>query len=171
MPDDYIRQWGDPDLYERAAVVEVFDDLLRRQAARLCRRLVAADGAGLAATQVGLLRRMFAFRMHPDDEAQVLVNPVVVERSQELTTFYEGCLSFNTIGVAVTRPVAVRVTARDVDGNPVELECRDFAASLMQHEIDHLDGILTLHRAAPQERRRATQRLLETAAGIEPLAA
>jgi peptide deformylase len=164
MPDDFIRQWGDPELYERAHVVTVFDDLLRAQAARLRRTLDEAGGAGLAATQVGLLRRMFAFRLSHEHETEVLVNPRVVWRSDEVETFVEGCLSFNTVAVAVRRPSAVRVAGYDFHGNAVEYDCEDFAASLMQHEIDHLDGILTLHRADRAERYRAVTALLaETA--------
>jgi peptide deformylase len=155
MPDDYIFQWGSPALYEKAPLVNVFDDLLRAQATRLCRRLQAADGAGLAATQVGSLQRMFAFRITPKDATEVLVNPRVVWRSKHLELFTEGCLSFNSVLVAVRRPFAVRVIGYDVYGNEREFECEDFGASLMQHEIDHLDGILTLHRAEPAERYRA----------------
>lgn len=164
MPDDYILQWGSPALYEEAPLVKVFDDLLRAQATRLRRALQAANGAGLAATQVGSLRRMFAFRVSPEDEIDVLVNPRVVWRSKDLELFTEGCLSFNSVLVAVRRPSAVRVVGYDLDGNEREFECEDFGASLMQHEIDHLDGILTLHRAEPTERYRAITALLNRVA-------
>jgi peptide deformylase len=160
MPDDLILQWGSPALYERATVVESFDDLVRAQANRLRRRLVEAAGAGLAATQVGSLRRMFAFRFSEEEEADVLVNPRVVWHSREQDLFHEGCLSFNSVLVEVRRPVAVRVVGVDVAGHERELECEGFGASLMQHEIDHLDGILTLHRAEPAERYRAMAALL-----------
>jgi peptide deformylase len=160
MPDEHILQWGSPALYEKAWPVEVFDDLLRAQCTRLARRLEAADGAGLAATQVGSLRRMFAYRFSPEVDPQVLVNPRVVWRSREFELFYEGCLSFSSVVVAVRRPVAVQVAGFDAEGNACELECEGFQASLMQHEIDHLDGILTLHRAEPAERYRAITALL-----------
>lgn len=160
MPDDFIRQWGDPTLYERAEPITIFDELLRARAARLCRTLERADGAGLAATQVGWLRRLFAFRLSGEHTSEVLINPRVVSHSEQVETFVEGCLSFNTVAVAVRRPFAVRVTGFDVYGNRVELECEDFSASLMQHEIDHLDGILTLRRADPAERYRAFTELL-----------
>ena len=165
MPDDYILQWGSPALYELARPVEVFDDLLRAQARRLSRRLQAANGAGLAATQVGSLRRMFAFRFTPEHAPDVLVNPRIVWRSREHAVFTEGCLSFDSVVVAVRRPYAVRVVGYDVDGGARELECEDFGASLLQHEIDHLDGILTLHRAEPVERYRAMSELLAHDAG------
>jgi peptide deformylase len=102
--------------------------------------------------------------MDPEQEVDVLVNPRVVERSAECATFHEGCLSFNAIVVAVERPVAVRVVGEDLDGRARELDVEGFAASLLQHEIDHLDGVLTLDRATPEERRRAIAVLLEQAA-------
>ena len=160
VPDDQILQWGSPVLYERARAVEVFDDLLRAQATRLMRTLQAAGGAGLAATQVGSLRRMFAFRLSPEQPIDVIVNPRIRRRSDELSTFIEGCLSFNSVAVAVQRPHAVQVSGFDLDGNARELACEGFAASLVQHEIDHLDGILTLQRAEPAERYRAVTELL-----------
>jgi peptide deformylase len=171
MPDDYILQWGNPALYEQAPPVKVFDDLLRAQATRLSHRLEAVDGAGLAATQVGSLRRMFAFRLGPEHDTDVLVNPRVVWRSPEHELFVEGCLSFNSVLVAVRRPFAVRVVGCDLAGNEREIEGENFASSLMQHEIDHLDGILTLHRAAPAERRRAITELLTQDAEAIPQAA
>jgi len=165
MPDDFIRPWGDPALYERAEPIAIFDDLLRARAARLCRTLEHADGAGLAATQVGWLRRLFAFRLGREQTADVLVNPRVVWHSEQVETFVEGCLSFSAVPVAVRRPFAVRIEGFDVYGNRVELECEDFSASLMQHEIDHLDGILTLHRADRAERHRAITELLSGTTG------
>jgi len=171
VPDDFIRQWGDPALYERAEPITSFDDLLRARAARLCRTLQRGDGAGLAATQVGWLRRLFAFRLSRDDAPDVVVNPHVIWRSEQLATFVEGCLSFNTVAVKVRRPFAVRVAGFDVYGNYVEFECEDFAASLMQHEINHLDGILTLHRADRAERHRAITVLLSTGGEDLPRAA
>jgi peptide deformylase len=160
MPDAWIRQWGDPQLHERARPVEVFDALLRAQARRMRDRLAEAGGAGLAATQVGLLRRLFVFRVDPDDDIDVLVNPRIVSASAEQVTFVEGCLSFNTVAVAVDRPATVRIVAQDLDGRSRELAGEGFAASLWQHEIDHLDGILTLDRAGRAERHRAITDLL-----------
>ena len=103
--------------------------------------------------------------------ASVVINPRVVWHSEQLATFVEGCLSFNTVAVAVRRPVAVHVQGFDVYGNQVEFECEDFSASLMQHEIDHLDAILTLHRADRAERRRALTALLSGTTGNSLLAA
>jgi peptide deformylase len=161
VPDDWIRQWGDPALREVAAPVAAADDLLRRRVQRMADRLLQADGAGLAATQVGFLRRLFVFRETRDSPVGVLVNPYVVAASGEEGMFEEGCLSFMAVTVAVRRPVAVRVEAFDLEGRALTIEAEGGLASLMQHEIDHLDGILTLDRAEPEERRRAIAVLRE----------
>jgi peptide deformylase len=147
-----------------AAPVGDVDDLLRRQVERMCERLVEADGAGLAATQVGLMRRLFVFRVGREEDVDALVNPRVAGRSTETAVFPEGCLSFNSVTVRVERAVAVRVEGQDLDGRFRAIEAEGFAASLVQHEIDHLDGILTLDRATPDERRRAIGQLLAAAA-------
>jgi peptide deformylase len=164
VPDDWIRQWGDPALREVAAPILRMDDILRAQLDRLRRHLEDVGGAGLAATQVGLMRRAFAFRLDPEDDVDVLVNPRVVARSDAPATFLEGCLSLDAMIVAVQRPVAVRVEAEGLDGRARRLDVEGFGASLLQHEIDHLDGILTLDRAEPDERRRAIGALLARAA-------
>jgi peptide deformylase len=164
VPDEWIRQWGDPALRQIAQPVLRVDDVLRAQVDRMRRHLEEVAGAGLAATQVGLMRRVFAFRMDPEQGADVLVNPRVVSRSDELVTFHEGCLSFHSILVAVQRPVAVRVEGEDLDGRARRFDVEGFGASLLQHEIDHLDGILTLDRAEPDERRRSIAALLADAA-------
>ena len=155
MPDEWIRQWGDPVLHEIAAPVRGLDDVLRAQVARMKRRLDQAEGAGLAGTQVGFLRRVFVFRASVEEEIQALVNPEVVAASSEHATFLEGCLSYQGVAVLVERPLAVRVRAQTLEGRSLMLEVEGHQASLLQHEIDHLNGILTLDRADPAERRRA----------------
>jgi peptide deformylase len=160
MPDAWIRQWGDAALREVAAPVADIDDLLRRRVRRMADRLLEADGAGLAATQVGFLRRLFVYRESRESPVDVLINPRVVASASEDAVFEEGCLSFMAVTVAVRRPVAVRVEAVDLEGRPVTIDGEGPLASLMQHEIDHLDGILTLDRAEPAERRRALAILL-----------
>jgi peptide deformylase len=165
VPDDWIRQWGDPVLRERAAPVSSVDDVLRAQVTRMKRRLADAEGAGLAGTQVGFLRRVFVFRASLEEEIDVLVNPAVVARSGEHATFLEGCLSYQGVAVEVSRAVAVRVTAQTLDGATRTLNAEGYRASLLQHEIDHLDGSLTLDRAESAERRRAIRVLLDQAHG------
>jgi peptide deformylase len=160
MPDEFIRQWGDPALHQRALPIAALDDLVRRQLARMRERLWVAEGAGLAATQVGILRRMFVYRLRPEDPIEVLVNPEIVAASSERAVFLEGCLSFNSVVVAVERAVSVRIRGADLDGRVTVREYEGFGASLVQHELDHLDGILTLDRATLEERRRATALLI-----------
>ena len=150
-------------LGEIAAPITAVDELTRRRVARMQQQLVAADGAGLAATQVGWLRRLFVFRLEPETPVEALVNPRILASSADVGVFFEGCLSFNSVTVAVERPVAVRVEGQDLDGRTRVMDVEGFAASLMQHEIDHLDGILTLNRAEPAERRRAISALLAEA--------
>ena len=116
MPDAWIRQSGDPVLRQPALEVVRADDILRAQVTRMRRSLLDAAGAGLAATQVGLMRRLFVFRTDPENDVDVLVNPRIVGRSQETATFHEGCLSYNSIVVALERPAAVRVEGADLDG-------------------------------------------------------
>jgi peptide deformylase len=169
MPDAWIRQWGDAALREVAAPVADIDDLLRRRVRRMADCLLEADGAGLAATQVGFLRRLFVYRETREAPVGVLINPRVVESSREQVVFEEGCLSFMAVTVAVRRPAAVRVEAVDLDGRAVTIDAEGSLASLLQHEIDHLDGILTLDRAEPAERRRAIEVLLGEAEHSAPV--
>ena len=164
VPDDWIRQWGDPALREIAAPVRSFDDLLAARVGRMKRQLADAQGAGLAATQIGHMRRLFVFRAWPEDQIDVLVNPEVVSSSSERAIFIEGCLSYQEITVEVERPLSVVVRAQRIDGSSRLLEASGHEASLLQHEIDHLDGILTLDRASRPERRRAIRALLEARA-------
>ncbi|HEX4436619.1 MAG TPA: peptide deformylase [Solirubrobacteraceae bacterium] len=161
MPDDWIRQLGDPVLRLAARPVSQIDEVLGAQLRRMARTLEEADGAGLAATQVGILRRAFVYRLTPAHPVLALIEPTILASSNERVEFLEGCLSYNAVAVRVRRPLAVRVGARDLDGRELTIEAEGIEASLLQHEIDHLDGILTLDRAEPAERRRALAALLE----------
>ena len=105
------------------------------------------------------MRRVFVYRASREDDVEVLINPGVVAASEERATFIEGCLSFQSVVVAVERPVAVRIAGMDLDGRLRSRDAEGLEASLLQHELDHLDGILTLDRAEPAERRRAVATL------------
>ena len=153
--DEWIRQLGDPVLRQVAAPVAEVDDVLRMQLRRMMERLRAADGAGLAATQVGFLRRAFVFRQTREDDATALVNPRGVSASEETAVFFEGCLSFPGAQVEVERPRAVVVEAMGLDGEAVVLEAEDGFASLLQHELDHLDGVLIIDRTDDEHRKEA----------------
>lgn len=152
-----IRQYGDPVLRMRAQEVEEFDDELRDVSERMIQLMHDADGVGLAATQVGILRRLFVFTL--DDEDRLLVNPVVTLSGAESDVDTEGCLSLGSVRVPVERATRVTVEARDVEGNPVSLELEGYPARVVQHEVDHLDGKLMLDRTDPDARREALARL------------
>jgi peptide deformylase len=149
-----IRQYPDPVLRMEAKPVEEFDDDLRRLVARMSSLMLDANGVGLAATQVGVLRRVFVFA--PDqDKVAVLVNPEIVRRSDEVETDDEGCLSIQGITVPVERAVSVRIEGRDEEGREVGYDLEDTPARVVQHELDHLDGVLMVDRTSPQARREA----------------
>lgn len=150
-----IRQYPDPVLRMQGQDVEQFDDELRRLGERLTSLMVEADGAGLAATQIGVLRRIFVFRHTAADESVVLVNPEVAERSEEVEMDDEGCLSLQGVLVPVERHVHVTVAAKDVAGADVRLELEGFDARACQHELDHLDGVLIIDRTDDASRRAA----------------
>ena len=149
-----IRQYPDPALRLAAREVEDFDDSLRTLAERMTALMVDAHGVGLAATQVGVLQRVFIFQ-DGDAEPRALVNPRIVERSVEVETDEEGCLSLQRVLVPVERNVRVTVLAKDVDGDDVRLELSELGARVAQHEIDHLDGVLMLDRTTDDARREA----------------
>jgi peptide deformylase len=152
-----IRQYGDPVLRMRAPEVTEFDDELGRVAERMIGLMHDAAGVGLAATQVGVLRRIFVFS--DDGEDRVLVNPEITTSSGSCEVDEEGCLSLGTVRVDEERPVEVTVEGRDVAGQHVSLRLEGLSARVAQHEIDHLDGTLIIDRTDPESRREALRAL------------
>jgi peptide deformylase len=152
-----IRQYPDPALRLRAGEVEDFDDDLRHLAERMTHLMTDANGIGLAATQVGVLRRLFVFRAGKDDEEEVRVfaNPVVAIAAEEHETEDEGCLSLQGVLVPVERAVKITLKAQDLSGEPVRVELEGLDARVVQHEVDHLDGVLILDRTTDEARREA----------------
>jgi peptide deformylase len=148
-----IRQYGDPVLRMRAAEVTDFDDELRRMTDRMIALMHEAAGVGLAATQVGVLRRVFVF--HDEGEDHVLVNPVLTAQSKTVEIDEEGCLSLGPVRVDVERPVEVTIEGRDASGQPVSFSLEGLPARVVQHELDHLDGKLILDRTDQESRREA----------------
>ena len=159
-----IRQYPDPVLRLEAQEVREFDDDLVQLVERMKRLMQDARGVGLAANQVGVLRRVFVIQEEEDAEPRALVNPVVVERSEDTETDDEGCLSMQGVVVGVERAERVRIDARDESGAAVELELQDLAARVAQHELDHLDGVLILDRTSDEDRREALAVLRQAAA-------
>jgi peptide deformylase len=152
-----IRQYGDPALRMRAAEVEEADDELRRITERMVGLMHEAEGVGLAATQVGILRRFFVCTLEGED--RVLVNPVVTPVDKDTEVDQEGCLSLGPIRVPVERAAKVKVDATDENGEPVSLELEGTDARVVQHELDHLDGTLIIDRTEPDARREALRQL------------
>jgi peptide deformylase len=150
-----IRQYGDPVLRMRANEVESFDDDLRRLVERMTGLMQDARGVGLAGTQVGTLQRVFVFRATEEDEPQAVVNPVLVQASEVKVADTEGCLSLQGVTVPVERPARVTLEGTDESGAEVRLELEEHAARVVQHELDHLDGILIIDRTTPEARREA----------------
>jgi peptide deformylase len=166
-----IRLYGDPVLTEVSAPVTRFDAELARFGGDLLETLRAAHGAGLAAPQVGVLKRMFAYDVPIDDETGehatgVLVNPVITRREGEQTGD-EGCLSFPGLYYECTRAMAVTVAANDVRGRRLELDGEGLLARCFQHEIDHLDGVLFIDRLSRGDRKRALKQWRERELDLE----
>jgi peptide deformylase len=159
-----IRQYPDPVLRLEAQEVQEFDDELAQLVERMKRLMQDARGVGLAANQVGVLRRVFVIQAAEDEEPRALVNPVIVERSEESEVDDEGCLSMQGVVVSVERPVRVRIQAHDEQWNAVELELEELQARVAQHELDHLDGVLILDRTTDEDRREALAVLRQAAA-------
>jgi peptide deformylase len=150
-----IRQYPDPVLRMKAHDVESFDQDLARLVERLNHLLRDANGLGLAATQVGVLRRVFVF--HPDQEQEpvAVVNPRVIDSSEELVGDDEGCLSLQGVVIPVERHQSLTIEAVNPEGEQLRLELEGLAARIAQHELDHLDGVLILDRTTPDARREA----------------
>ena len=159
-----IRQYGDPILRAHATPVARFDDVLRAEAERMIALMRDALGIGLAGPQAGLALRIVVYQIDEEAEPRVLVNPELLWRSEELEVAEEGCLSLPGVHVDVERPLAVRVRACDLSGEPFEIAAEGLEARVIQHEIDHLDGVLILDRAPRDQRRAAIRQLRERAA-------
>ena len=164
----HVRKYGDPALRTKARPVEVFDDALVDEVRRMGELMDDAIGIGLAATQLGVMHRVLVYRVDPDAPLGVLVNPKLEWAGEELDTMEEGCLSLPGVAVDVERPVHVRVSGRDQRGEPLVVEASGLEARAIQHEIDHLDGVLILDRTSRDQRKQAMRALREA---LEPRAA
>ncbi len=165
----HVRTLGDPILKTKARPVERFDDDLRDEVARMAVLMNDALGIGLAAPQVGISHRLLVYRVEPASPTVALVNPEIEWSSRDEEILEEGCLSLPLVHVDVERPVAVLVRARDEHGEELVIEASGLEARVIQHEIDHLDGILILDRTTREQRRAAMRALREAeqaAAGV-----
>jgi peptide deformylase len=156
-----VRTFGDPVLRSRASDVTEFGPELAAEAERMIAIMRDAMGVGLAATQLGTLRRLLVFQAGADASPTTVANPVIEWLSDELATAEEGCLSLPGIGVDVERALHARVRGVDASGEPLLLEASGLEARVLQHEIDHLDGVLILDRTAREQRKGAMRALRE----------
>jgi len=152
-----VRQYGDPVLRMRANEVEAFDEELARLSERMIALMHDAEGVGLAATQVGILRRVFVF--HNEGEDRIVVNPVLASTGGGTEVDEEGCLSLGPVRMPVERAVEVTLEGVDAHGAPLRLELEGLPARVVQHEVDHLDGKLIVDRTDPESRREAMAQL------------
>jgi peptide deformylase len=150
-----IRQYPDPALRMRAHEVEDFDEDLARLAERMTALMGEANGVGLAATQVGVLRRLFVFQAAEEEEPAAVVNPRIEARGEERCTDDEGCLSIQDVHVPVERAMAISLVGQDVAGGDYRRELDGPGARVAQHELDHLDGVLMLDRTTVEARKAA----------------
>jgi peptide deformylase len=158
--------FGDPVLRQKASPVDAVTDLHRRLIDDMLETMRAAPGVGLAAPQVGVVERIFVWEW--EERHGALINPVIVDRSSETTEEEEGCLSLPGIMYPVVRAARVKVEGLDEHGEAATLEADDFLARILQHEIDHLDGVLFIDHLADDLRREALRTLRDQALGIAP---
>ena len=157
----HVRKWGDPVLRTKARSVAQFDSALRSEIEQMGELMVDALGVGLAATQVGVLHRVLVYRVQQQAEVAALINPEIEWMGEETETMEEGCLSLPRVLVDVERPIHVRVRALDEEGAPILVEASGLEARVLQHEIDHLDGVLMLDRTTRDQRKAAIRSLRE----------
>ena len=163
-----VVKFGDPVLRSVASPVTDFDGALEAEAERMAELMKDGMGVGLAATQLGILRRVLVFQAGPDAPVTVLVNPAIEWSSRDdLVTAEEGCLSIPGVVLDVERPLRIEVSAVDTAGAPLTIEASGLEARVIQHEIDHLDGVLILQRA-PRDQRRAALRALREGGTYAP---
>jgi len=166
----YVVKFGDPVLKSKASPVREFGPELRAEVEQMVSIMRDGMGVGLAATQLGLLRRLLVFQAGTDSEPTALVNPEVEWLSNEVVVAEEGCLSLPRVSMDVERPLHARFSGLDVDGEPIRLEASGLEARVLQHELDHLDGILILDRAPRAQRKGALRALREGDSYSPPLA-
>jgi peptide deformylase len=156
-----IRVVGDPVLRDRARVVESFDNGLRKVAFRMIQIMRDAPGIGLAAPQLGVQKRLIVYEVD-DEEPRILVNPEITWTSEDAAELDEGCLSVPGVMVPVVRAAGIEVAGQDVHGEAVRFHTEGLKARVIQHEVDHLEGVLILDRTGRRERAAAMRELRDS---------
>jgi peptide deformylase len=156
-----IRQYPDPVLRMKANEVGDLDESVTGLVERMTLLMDEARGVGLAAPQLGVLRRILVYRKAEEEPVVALVNPRVVSTGEEVEAADEGCLSLGaaTVVVEVERPTALKIEASSPEGEPISIEAEGLEARVIQHELDHLDGVLIIDRTTPEQRRGALTQL------------
>ena len=156
-----VRQYPDPVLRLKANEVADFDEAVTGLVERMTLLMDEARGVGLAAPQLGVLRRILIYRKAEEEPVVALVNPRVVFTSEEVEAADEGCLSLGaaTVVVEVERPTALKIEASSPEGEPISIEAEGLEARVIQHELDHLGGVLIIDRTTPEQRRAALAQL------------
>lgn len=154
-----IRTYGDPVLRQKALPVEDIDGAVKQLADDMLAPMREVRGLGLAAPQVGVLKRLFVYEI-PDDGRgpQCIVNPTIAEARGEWE-YEEGCLSVPELYFPIVRPKEIHITGWDLDGNEVSIEADELLGRLFQHELDHLDGVLLLEHLDESTRKKALKEL------------
>jgi peptide deformylase len=160
-----VRVYGDPVLRTEARPVDRFDEALQAEVRRMGMLMHDAMGIGLAATQVGIPHRLLVYRVEHESPVNALVNPEILWTSKDTEVMEEGCLSLPSVHVDVERPIHVRVRGSDEQGDEVLIEASGLEARVLQHEIDHLDGVLILDRTSRDQRKQAMRSLREALDG------
>ncbi|MDZ4775125.1 MAG: peptide deformylase [Planctomycetota bacterium] len=160
-----LTLYPEPILRKRAEPISAFDSALKRTVVAMYERMFESKGVGLAAPQVGLKQRILVVNPTGDRKDDLtLVNPTISAKAGDDTLFEEGCLSFPGIYAEIKRPERCTVVAFDVDGNRIEKEFDGFVARIIQHEFDHLEGVLLVDRMSPTDKlknRGALEELVE----------
>jgi peptide deformylase len=163
----HVVKWGDPVLKSKASPVATFGPELRNEVERMIAIMRDGMGVGLAATQLGVLRRLLVFQAGPDGEPAAIVNPEIEWLSEEAAIAEEGCLSLPRVSMDVERPLHARFSGRDAEGDAIMIEASGLEARVLQHELDHLDGILILDRT-PRDQRKGALRALREGGSYSP---
>ncbi len=154
-----IRKYGSTVLREKAVEINKFDAGLIRIVEEMKEAMKQAAGVGLAAPQVGIAKRLFLATL--DEKLYVMINPKISPLSTDTEIREEGCLSIPGVWVDVERYVKIKLNAQDINGESVEMELEGFPARVIQHELDHLNGVLIIDRITPAERRKLAEQLEE----------
>jgi peptide deformylase len=154
-----IRKFGDPVLKSRASAIKDFDESLERLAEDMLQTMREHEGVGLAANQVGRLKRILVAAL--EDDEYVIINPVIEARSEEIEKAMEGCLSIPGVHVEVERPASITISGSEETGEPLHIEATGLLARVFQHEVDHLDGVTILERTDHESRKAAMRELRE----------